>query len=138
MPYEVLGAEAPTAVERELPSGRHMIFRLAGELYAVDILTIREIVGSMEPVRVPRTPAFIEGVINLRGRVVPILDLRRRLGLESGDDIERPCIMILQSEHGSAPLTVGVLVAESKLNVTTSPAETVKGTLSPPGTPPAP
>lgn len=110
MPYEMLRKNAAIAPERRLPSGRHMIFRLAGELYAVDILVIREIIGRMETVRVPRTPDFMEGVINLRGRVVPVIDLRKRLGLEPGTDVKRPCIMILTPRGHSGNLTVGVIV----------------------------
>lgn len=58
-----------------------VVFALAGEAYGVDISSVREIIRMQEITRVPRTPEFVEGVINLRGRVIPVIDLRKRFGL---------------------------------------------------------
>lgn len=56
-------------------------FRLADEEYAVDILQVQEIIKTMEITRVPKAPCFVEGVVNLRGKVIPIVHLRKRLGM---------------------------------------------------------
>ncbi len=62
-----------------------VVFNLASEAYGVDIGAVREIVRMQEVTRVPRTPEFVEGVINLRGKVIPVVDLRRRFGLPVGE-----------------------------------------------------
>lgn len=62
-----------------------VVFHLDREVYGVDIAHVHEIIRLQEITRIPRTPAFIEGVINLRGRVIPVIDLRTRFGLERGE-----------------------------------------------------
>jgi purine-binding chemotaxis protein CheW len=78
---------SPNGTDEAAPSGEPapllqlVTFRLGDEEYAFDILSVREINRMMEITRVPRSPAFIEGVVNLRGNVIPIIDLRKRFGL---------------------------------------------------------
>jgi chemotaxis signal transduction protein len=64
--------------------GKFLTFSLAGEEYGIGILKIREIIGMMPITSVPETPAFVKGVINLRGKVIPVVDLRRRFGMPMG------------------------------------------------------
>ena len=75
---------------------KYLTFRLAGEEYGIGILGVQEIVSWMEITRIPRTPEFIRGVINLRGRVIPVLDLRVRFGLPPQAQTPRTCIVVLQ------------------------------------------
>lgn len=83
-----------------------VVFRLAGELYGVDIQQVREIIRVPEVTRVPRTPDFVEGVINLRGSVIPVLDLRKRFRLPAGEaDRERRIVVVEMGEQ-----TLGVIV----------------------------
>ena len=63
-----------------------VVFDLASESYGVDIDAVREIIRMQEITRVPRTPEFVEGVINLRGKVIPVVDLRKRFGLAVGEE----------------------------------------------------
>lgn len=63
-----------------------VVFDLALESYGVDISAVREIIRLQEITQVPRTPEFVEGVINLRGKVIPVIDLRRRFGLTVGEE----------------------------------------------------
>ena len=63
-----------------------VVFDLASEAYGVDISAVREIIRLQEITQVPRTPEFVEGVINLRGKVIPVIDLRRRFGLSVGEE----------------------------------------------------
>ncbi|MFO7311277.1 MAG: chemotaxis protein CheW [Bacillota bacterium] len=83
-----------------------VVFRLAGELYGVDIHQVREIIRVPEITRVPRTPDFVEGVINLRGSVIPVLDLRKRFGMPPGAaDADRRIVVVEMGEQ-----TLGVIV----------------------------
>lgn len=76
--------------------GKYLTFFLAGEEYGVEILKVHEIIGLMPITRVPRTPAHICGVINLRGKVIPIMDLRLRFSMESIEQAAETCIIVVQ------------------------------------------
>lgn len=84
-------------------------FRLAGEMYALDIRRIKEVIRPQKITPVPKSPAFIEGVINLRGMVVPVIDLRKRFGLPDSGDDRRARIIICVVKRKS----VGLLVDEA-------------------------
>lgn len=71
-------------------------FRLGQEEFSLDILKVQEIIRHMELTRVPRTPDFVEGVINLRGRVIPVLDLRKRFGLPDAEDTSATRIIVVE------------------------------------------
>lgn len=90
--------------------GKYMTFQLAHEVYGLEILAVREIIGLMEITRVPRVPEFIRGVINLRGRVIPVVDLRIKFGMEPVEATEQTVIIVVQCQVGGRPLTMGVLV----------------------------
>jgi len=77
-----------------------LAFKLADEEYAVDILLIKEIIRSVEVTRVPRRPAFIKGIISLRGKVIPIYDLRIRLGLKDAESGRDTRILVIAGEKG--------------------------------------
>ena len=76
--------------------GKFLTFFLAGEEYGVEILKVHEIIGVLPVTRVPRTPEFVLGVINLRGKVIPIMDLRRKFGMEPGEQTAESCIIVVQ------------------------------------------
>ena len=103
---------APRVRTSEAEVGReHLLFELGGERYALDILGVQEIIGIVPTVPVPQSPPDLVGVIDLRGRVVPIVDLRRRLELHCTQDAERPCIIILNlREGGGEGRKIGVVV----------------------------
>lgn len=77
--------------------GKYLTFFLGSEEYGVEILKVREIIGLMPITRVPRTPASVRGVINLRGKVIPVVDLRLKFGLEAADHGQRTCIIVVQA-----------------------------------------
>jgi purine-binding chemotaxis protein CheW len=93
-------------------AGKYMTFKLASEEYGLGILTVRELIGLMEITRVPRTPPFIRGVINLRGRVIPVMDLRARFGMAATEATDQTVIIVVQVEGAEGALTIGVLVDE--------------------------
>jgi purine-binding chemotaxis protein CheW len=91
---------------------KHLTFMLASETYGLEILRVAEIVGLMPVTRVPRLPRFVAGVINLRGRVIPVVDLRLAFGLPTAELGERTCIVIAQIVREGVMQTVGLIVDE--------------------------
>ncbi len=101
------GAVTGTSDERE---GKYLTFTLADEDYGIGILKIKEIIGMMPITIVPQTPAFIKGVINLRGKVIPVIDLRLRFSLPSIDYSERTCIIVVEISGETADIMIGIVV----------------------------
>jgi purine-binding chemotaxis protein CheW len=91
-------------------AGKYLTFKLAAEEYGLEILKVQEIIGTMRITRVPQMPSFIRGVINLRGKVIPVVDLRQKFGLAAQADTERTCIIVVQISQGDRRVTTGILV----------------------------
>jgi len=89
-------------------AGKYLTFRLAGEEYGLEILKVREIIGMMEISAVPRTPEFVRGVINLRGKVIPIVDLRLKVGMVKAEQTEQTCIIVVDI----GDVEMGIIVDE--------------------------
>lgn len=89
---------------------QYLTFMLTGEPYAINIQRIKEIIQYGELTEVPRMPAFIRGVINLRGAVVPVIDLSSRFGKRPTIVGRRNCIIIIEVEVGSETQSIGVMV----------------------------
>ncbi len=96
--------EARGAKTREL-GGKYLTFCLAGEEYGVEILKVRESIGIMDITAIPQVPSEVKGVINLRGKVIPVIDLRLKFGLDPAEYTEQTCIVVV--DVGSL---VGVIV----------------------------
>ena len=90
--------------------GKYLTFTLAGEEYGIGILKIREIICIMPVTSVPQSPDFVKGVINLRGKVIPVIDLRLRFGMLPMDYTERTCIIVVQIDLQDTPLNIGIVV----------------------------
>ncbi len=95
-----------------LKGGKFLTFLMANEKYGLEILKVREIMGMMDVTSVPTTPPFIRGVINLRGKVIPVVDLRRKFGIEAKEDTERTCIIVVHLVHAAQEMTMGIIVDE--------------------------
>ena len=91
-------------------------FRLAQEEYAVDITAVQEIVRMSAITRVPRAPNFVEGVINLRGKIVPVIDLRKRFGMSTIEPTKTTRIVIIQVEGKTVGLIVDAVSEVLRLN----------------------
>ncbi len=100
------------ASETEALAGKYLTFRLGGEEYGLEILKVQEIIGIMDVTNVPRTPDFVRGVINLRGQVIPVVELRVKFGLPTEEDTERTCIIVVQVGDETDRVTMGILVDE--------------------------
>jgi purine-binding chemotaxis protein CheW len=91
-------------------AGKYMGFKLGAENFGLEILKVQEIIGLMNITAVPRTPEFVRGVINLRGKVIPVIDLRRKFGMAVKEDTELTCIMVVQVTVNEMLVTMGVIV----------------------------
>ena len=96
-----------TMAERE---GKYLTFSLGDEEYGISILKIKEIIGMMPVTSVPQTPEFVKGVINLRGKVIPVVDLRLRFGMESIEYTERTCIIVVEIDGQTNTIMMGIVV----------------------------
>ena len=90
--------------------GKYLTFALANEEYGLEILKVREIIGYMEITAVPQTPAYVKGVVNLRGQVIPVVDLRAKFGMETTDITEETCIIVVETGQGSRSFSTGIVV----------------------------
>jgi len=92
--------------------GKYLSFGLGHEEYGLEILKVQEIIGMMDVTRVPRTPSYVRGVINLRGRVIPVVDLRGKFRMEQVADTEKTCIIVVQVQNRDTTVTMGIIVDE--------------------------
>ncbi len=90
--------------------GKYLTFSLAGEEYGIGILKVKEIIGMMSITSVPRTPEFVKGVINLRGKVIPVMDLRLKFNIEKMDYTERTCIIVVEISGQAGTIQIGIVV----------------------------
>lgn len=90
--------------------GKYLTFSLAEEEYGIGILKIKEIIGMMPITTVPQTPDFVKGVINLRGKVIPVIDLRLRFEMDSIDYTERTCIIVVEIMGQNGTIQLGIVV----------------------------
>jgi len=90
--------------------GKYLTFTLAEEEYGIGILKVKEIIGMMAITTVPRTPEYMKGVINLRGKVIPVVDLRLKFGMEAFDYTERTCIIVVEITGDGKKIQIGILV----------------------------
>src|SRR3990170_268911 len=86
--------------------GKYLTFVLCGEEYGIEILKVREIIGIMNITPVPQTPGHIKGVINLRGKVIPVIDLRSKFGFQEATHTKETCIIVVEVQN----VLTGVIV----------------------------
>ena len=109
-------------------AGKYLSFSLHKELYAVPVLKVREIIKLVPVSQVPQLPSHIRGVVNLRGKIIPVLDLRMKFGMECSEDTEHTCIVVAQVTLASR-LTVAMgLVVDSVEEVTNIAANDIEET----------
>jgi len=86
----------PDALSHE---GKYLTFVLCGEEYGIEILKVREIIGIMNITPVPQTPNYVKGVINLRGKVIPVVDLRLKFGFQEVEHTKETCIIVVEVKN---------------------------------------
>jgi purine-binding chemotaxis protein CheW len=106
---------AEVAIENNLcesasKAGKYLTFALGHEEYGLEILKVREIFGYMEITAVPQTPAHVKGVINLRGQVIPVVDLRMKFGMQEIEVTEETCIIVVEIASSTGQFETGIIV----------------------------
>ncbi len=93
-------------------AGKYLTFHLQQEVYGLAILKVQEIIGIMPVTKVPRVPEFVRGVINLRGKIIPVVDLRVHFGFSGQEDTTKTCFIVVQIARGDRKVVMGVIVDE--------------------------
>jgi purine-binding chemotaxis protein CheW len=91
-------------------AGKYLTFTLGGEEYGLPVVKVREIIKLMDITQVPQVPPYVLGVINLRGKVIPVIDLRRKFGLPVGESTAQTCIIVAEVELATRRVMTGVVV----------------------------
>ena len=97
--------QAPRANE-----GKYLTFALGNEEYGLEILKVREIIGFMDITAVPQMPGYVKGVINLRGQVIPVIELRAKFGMPSAEVTEQTCIIVVEIMQQGRKFSTGIVV----------------------------
>lgn len=105
--------------------GKHLIFQLGTEEFAISVMNVKEIM-KMQPITVvPQTPSHVQGVINLRGKIVPVINLRRKFGIEERPDTDLTCIVVVRMQADGGEQPVGIVV-DGVVEVLTFNAEDIE------------
>ncbi len=91
-------------------TGKYLTFTLEKEEYGIGILKVKEIIGMMPVTSVPRTPEFVKGVINLRGKVIPVIDLRLKFSMDPIPYSDRTCIIVVEIDAQDSTVLIGIVV----------------------------
>lgn len=120
-----IASNLPENAQRtEARAGKYLTFRLGNEEFGMHVLQVREIMGLQDITAVPHTPAHVKGVINLRGRVIPVLCLRSKFGMDT-DSAGQSCIVVAQVAGDEGPIQLGIIVdaVSDVLNIAASDIE---------------
>jgi purine-binding chemotaxis protein CheW len=101
---------SPVSQKADQRAGKYLTFGLGNEEFAIQVLHVREIMGIQEITAVPQTPGYVKGVLNLRGKVVPVVDLRLKFEMPEVEYTQRTCIIVAQIESQAGKLMIGIIV----------------------------
>jgi purine-binding chemotaxis protein CheW len=101
---------AVDATKTDARAGKYLTFQLGKEEFAVQVLHVREIMGVQEITAVPQMPFHVKGVLNLRGKVIPVVDLRLKFGLPEMEYTQRTCIIVVQVDGHAGKISTGIIV----------------------------
>ena len=111
MPSAVVSPEEKNlAAKTDDRAGKYLVFHLGNEEFGIRVLKVREIMGIQEITAVPQMPAHVKGVINLRGKIIPVIDLRLKFRLPAAEYTQRTCIIVTQVQGEASQLVMGVVV----------------------------
>jgi purine-binding chemotaxis protein CheW len=108
----VTASPDPSVAATDNRTGKYLTFLVDREEFGVNVLKVREIMRIQEITTMPRTPEWMKGVINLRGKIIPVVDLRLKFGLADSPYTERTCIIVVQVRVGPELLSMGIIVDE--------------------------
>ena len=106
---QTVGQENIKKTELSHLAGKYLTFRLSGQEFGLEILKVREIIGHLNVTPIPQTPNYVKGIINLRGTVIPVIDLRLKFKMEPAVS-DRSCIIILEIQQAKSPFSIGIIV----------------------------
>lgn len=92
--------------KKKIMDGKYLTFVLSNEVYGIEILKVREIIGLMDITTVPQTPDYVKGVINLRGKVIPVIDLRLKFSMQEEEHTQETCVIVVEVNNTS----IGIIV----------------------------
>ncbi len=93
-----------------IKSSKFLTFQMGDEIYGLDILKVKEIIGIMDITPVPQSPGYVKGVLNLRGKIIPVVDLRLKFGFDEREYTERTCIIVVELDMAEGKMLVGIIV----------------------------
>ncbi len=109
-------------------AGKYLTFKLDREEYGLEITKVQEIIGALPAVKIPGAPDYVRGMVNLRGKIIPTIELRKKFNFPDRDDTERTCIVVVEAMSATGKINLGVLVDEvaevidiSEENITSTP-----------------
>ncbi|HNY80669.1 MAG: chemotaxis protein CheW [Sedimentisphaerales bacterium] len=99
-----------TIVETRAKPGKYLTFALGPEEFGLEILKVREIIGYMDITAIPQTPEHVRGVVNLRGQVIPVVDLRTKFAMRTEEITSQTCIIVVETRQGNQKFNTGIVV----------------------------
>ena len=117
--------ESTATVDRQETTelaGKYLTFKLDEEIYGLEILKVQEIIEMLDITKVPRTPDYVKGVINLRGKVIPVVNLRKRFGMLEQENSRNTCIVVVYIRKADEDITMGLIVDQVREVVEVAPA----------------
>jgi purine-binding chemotaxis protein CheW len=119
---------SPVKGQQQILAGKYLTFTLHGESYGIDVLKVREIIRLITITAVPQMPDYVKGVINLRGKIIPVIDLRVRFGFAGVKDTEQTCIIVVKLKLPDGKATQMGLVVDGVEEVTNLTAADIEET----------
>jgi purine-binding chemotaxis protein CheW len=117
-----LGDNSSTAKSNER-AGKYLTFLIGKEEFGVGVMKVREIMRMQDITAVPGTPDYLKGVMNLRGKIIPVIDLRLKFGLPAIESTKRTCVIVVQVDGAAMPLLMGMVVDEVSEVLVLTPAD---------------
>jgi purine-binding chemotaxis protein CheW len=108
-------------------AGKYLMFQLGAEEYGIQILKVQEIIQMQRVTKVPKAPPFVRGVINLRGKVIPVIELRAKFGMDIMVDNEKTCIIVVRIMVENTTTIMGIIIDEVR-EVLDMPADSIEET----------
>jgi purine-binding chemotaxis protein CheW len=106
-------------------ANKYLTFCLGDEQYGIEILRVREIIGLIAITPLPRTPDFVRGVMNLRGRIIPVVDLRRRFRLPDAETTKETCIIVVDAHRADGEQALTGVIVDSVREVQDIPSDAI-------------
>jgi Chemotaxis signal transduction protein len=115
--------DASLAAKPDDRAGKYLTFFIGKEEFGVGVMKVREIMGMQDITAVPGTRAYLRGVMNLRGKIIPVIDLRLKFGLPAVEGTKRTCVVVVQVDGAAIPLPMGIIVDEVSEVLILTPAD---------------